>query len=101
MDGFSRLAKHFKEAYPELSLSVRRCVTPNTKAADCEQKHDGSYRIRISNEVDATAQTVLLIHEVAHAISWNKDTHPSDHGPKFGIAYARVWRSFLDFLDKQ
>lgn len=101
MDGFSKLARDFKEAYQELSLSIRRCVMPRGKSADCTKRPDGSYLIRISNEVDATAQVVLLIHELAHAISWDTDTHQSDHGPKFGIAYAKVWRSFLKLIEKQ
>jgi len=100
VDGFSRLARYFKGAYPSVRLSIRRCVMPSGTSADCRKMKDGTYRIRISRDVDATAQEVLLIHELAHAISWDIDTHKSDHGPKFGIAYAKVWRSFLELLEK-
>jgi hypothetical protein len=39
----------------------------------------------------------LLIHEYAHALSWThasdaKDTRWPDHGPLWGVAYARVYQ---------
>lgn len=99
MDNFTHLAKLFKAAFPDITLSVRRCSMPRNKWADCREISKGSYLIRIAKDVDATAQEVLLIHEVAHALSWETDTHHTDHGPKFGIAYAKAWRTYLSFLE--
>jgi len=38
-----------------------------------------------------------LLHEWSHALSWTSE-HPSvaDHGPEFGLAYARVYSALIE-----
>lgn len=37
---------------------------------------------------------VLLLHEVAHAMTWTRDAgHRNGHSPAWGRAYARLWRA--------
>lgn len=98
MQSYRRLVTYLKKNLPEVSLSIRRTKRPSHEYGECNIMKDGSFRIRISNEIDEDTAKVILIHEVAHALSWHTDKHHSDHGPRFGIAYARVWRVYQDWL---
>ena len=91
------LARHLRASFPTYRVRVRR-LTLRDAWADCDKQKDGSYLIRIEKRVDATAQTILLIHEWAHVLSWETDRHPSDHGGRFGWAYSRVYQAYLDWL---
>lgn len=36
-----------------------------------------------------------LIHEWAHAMTWSEHETAEDHGPEWGLAYARLYREFI------
>jgi hypothetical protein len=46
-----------------------------------------------------TSAVDTLIHELAHAVAWDKDD--IDHGPKWGVAYSKVYRLYLEKWLKQ
>jgi predicted metal-dependent hydrolase len=96
-DEFSDLVAHFKKSFPEISFKVRRCKLRESFWGVCG-KAGNSYQISISNELCLTAQKLVLIHEMGHALSYESDDHPSDHGPSFGEAYAKCWRSYLEWI---
>jgi hypothetical protein len=66
------------------------------------------FRIRVSRELNLSQRIDVLIHEWAHALSWDaavgkvaKSRRISDsefdwlaHGPKWGIAYSKVYQCF-------
>jgi hypothetical protein len=69
---------------------------------------DRRFRIRVSRQLNESQAIEVLIHEWAHALSWDvcvgpaaKSRKMSDHefewiahGPKWGIAYSEVYRCF-------
>lgn len=53
------------------------------------------FLIRIRDSMSEAVAMDVLIHEVAHCVSWDKE--PNDHGPLWGKAYSCVYRKFLDW----
>lgn len=96
---FASLVRHFKKEHPHLKLSIRRAKTPSYTIGWCHKEADGSFRIVIRKTTDEEAQQLALVHELAHAISWTTDKHPTDHGSVFGQAYAAAWRSYMRWLN--
>jgi len=95
---FGGLVKHFKREFG-FRVSIRRTKMPKRYFGWTRKELDGSFTIRIDRALDDSAQTLALIHEMAHVVGWDADTHRSDHGPRFGMAYAKVWRSYLTWIN--
>lgn len=91
------VSSYFRRCMP-VSVSIRRVRMGNDGWGEAK-KIRGKYRITISSSLDDVASVVILLHELAHVLSWEKDTHPSDHGPEFGRAYSKIWRMYLELLD--
>ena len=71
-----------------------------TDHGDCELvkvKRRRTFKIRISSNLDIQFQIWVLVHEWAHAMTWDitHDRHP-DHGGHFGIAYAEAYAAIYD-----
>ena len=50
--------------------------------------------ITIDTSATPEHQVEILIHEVAHVLSWHAGSHAeSSHGPMWGVAYAEVYRA--------
>jgi hypothetical protein len=99
MCAFRQLVKHLRREFPEYHVSVRRCPHIRDMYGDCLKLDDGSYRIRVERKLPESAAIMVLVHEWSHVLCWDTDTHKSEHGPKFGLAYSRTWRSYLRWLD--
>jgi hypothetical protein len=68
----------------------------------------GKFRIRVSRELNESEAVDVLLHEWAHALSWEacvgKVAHSTSvsaheferlaHGPKWGLAFSRVYLCF-------
>lgn len=65
----------------------------------CEKRPTGEFRICICRDIDKDAQLILLPHEVGHMLSWETDSHKSDHGRHFGAGYAKAWQSYLRWIN--
>ena len=52
------------------------------------------FRIAISDTLPYQFQLWVLVHEWAHALAWHTEDHPhvEDHGPEFGLAYAKAYQ---------
>lgn len=90
------LSRHLRTSFPDEQVTVRR-----VKLKDwgyCQKLDDGSFLIQLEKTADRHTQIDTLIHEWAHVLSWEVDNHPSDHGKAFGIAYAKVYQSYLDWV---
>ena len=48
------------------------------------------FEIAICKTLQENAAVLILVHEWAHALAWFKEG--SNHGPQWGVAYARCWR---------
>jgi hypothetical protein len=59
-------------------------------------KDGNDFSIRINRGLSEELAIETLIHEFAHILSWQQED--DDHGPKWGIAYSKVYRLFLEFL---
>jgi hypothetical protein len=59
------------------------------------QKYDdGSYEVVIDQRLSFGEMCDYLVHEFAHIGSWDLD-EPDDHGPGWGIEYAKFYRLYL------
>lgn len=92
-DLFKRVATHLRKSnlasYP---LSIRRTKLKDTLDGQCEFKND-IFIIKVNRRLAESHAIDVLIHEVAHALSWDKDA--DIHGPSWGKAYSKVYRIFL------
>lgn len=97
--GFWEAVKFFRQEFPlNYPIKVTVAKVPDGYAGDCTlMKKPRHYRIRISNELPADAAVLVLIHEFAHALSWNSDKIlPGDHNAVWGIAYGQVYRAWFE-----
>jgi len=96
MDDFKRLAKIFKENFPEYLIRVRRVKMASGDAGDCEciSKSKNEFLIRINKDIEKDEQLLWLIHECAHVISWKYKG--DDHSLHWGKAYSKVYNIYLE-----
>ena len=100
MEYFQEVIRFLKKECPaDRPIRVRRTSTPASTYGDCSQV-DAYYLIRISDQVThEMAVIAILIHEWAHALSWEASVHEA-HGNQWGIAYSKVYRALLKHLMK-
>lgn len=97
MHDFRRFVYLLKKKYPQYRVCVRRLPISQKLFGDCDKLSDGSFRIRISRELDEHLAIQTLIHEMAHILAWDKPG--DDHGAAWGRAYSQVYRVYVkDFL---
>jgi predicted SprT family Zn-dependent metalloprotease len=94
------VANHFRKNFP-VKVYIRRVKLNGDDwgSTDRIRYYRKSFHICIDSKLDDVASVMVLLHELAHALSWTKDKHPSDHGPEFGRAYSRVYRMYLNLLE--
>jgi hypothetical protein len=106
---FRRVVEHLKQLLPPnrpvFVLTGRHLPR---KDGDCSIV-GRKFRIRISRELGLSQAVDVLLHEWAHALSWDacvgktaNSRKVSDyeferlaHGPKWGVAYSKVYLCFL------
>ena len=78
----------FTELAPDVNGT---CQELRTRNGDLK-----GFRICISTSLGRDFAHHILVHEWAHALSWSAE-HPTvnDHGPEFGLAYARVYQATI------
>ena len=86
---------------PVWAVKVRRCALPEGCSGDCSlvtpKKGAPYYSVRVNRSLSEDAQTLILLHEWSHALSWGSESHRiRHHGPEFGIAYARAWSALIE-----
>lgn len=57
----------------------------------------GRFKIEIGNKLCIRVKLEVLIHEWAHIISWFGAGHVEDHPDDWGLAYAKIYRAFIDW----
>lgn len=97
-DYFREVASFFKNSNLVIEpISVRRMKIRSGLDGLCEKK-DNKFVIKVSSNLNENYSIDVLIHEVAHAVAWEKDT--DIHGSNWGRAYSKVYRLFLEkFID--
>jgi len=100
-----QLKIHLPPRRPVVVLAGRQF---STKHGDCGLD-DYRFRIRVSRELNESQAVDVLLHEWAHALSWDtrvdtaaKSRSVSEyefdrlaHGPKWGLAYSKVYQCFV------
>lgn len=62
--------------------------------------HDGSrFEVVLDIRLPFGMLTDYLIHEFAHVGTWFVNEY-NDHGPMFGVEYARLYREYLKLYEK-
>lgn len=97
-DKFANLVRFLKKQFPEIKFKVYRRSAPKGYWGWCDKNKKGEFIILIDKDTSYGGQVFMLIHELAHALSFDKDKHPSDHGPVFGMAYAKAWRIYQEWV---
>lgn len=98
MKSFDSLARFYRSTFPELRLQIwNRDLGPRLYGC-CELKGD-RFRITLHRDLPDASRVPILIHEMAHALSWHIDDHPTEHGFAFGVGYAAAWRKYLEWLE--
>lgn len=92
MNNFRQLAKIFKSTFHNHEVSIRRVKLPDWVSGECDKKGK-KFFVTINNKSPEAEQIQTLIHEVAHMIAWDD---PDDHGNKWGKAYSKVYKIYLD-----
>jgi len=105
------LRQHCPAAYP---VAIRTVWLPDHIEGTCSRRRS-QFSIRIADRLDERSAVEVLLHEWAHARSWNHRldacplAFPTDpdldlefdqlaHGPEWGIAYSLVWRVFTGWI---
>lgn len=92
------LNKLRKDIPPPLPTQVRRIKIKDEEdtIGFCEKRGKKFY-IKIDKRLSEQMAIMILLHEWAHALSWPYcGSKEEDHGPEWGIAYAKVWRAYME-----
>jgi hypothetical protein len=90
-----------KRNFPaKVPVHVRRCALSVcghtfgwTDTKSCAQ-----LTIKVRKGMCPRCQIDTLLHEWAHALTWfGADAEYEDHGPEWGVAYARIYRLFCEW----
>lgn len=74
-------------------ISVRR-VYLASEAGSCN-KVGKKFIIKICKTLPTSAAILVLIHEFAHVLAWDRE---NDHDAVWGRCYAKCWRAFTKDL---
>jgi hypothetical protein len=85
-----KLLKALRAACPTITVRVRFIATPKLWG-DCDRKN-GYFLVRVHPKASYKDQVDTLVHEFAHAESYLEWEETGEHGPMFGIAYAKFYR---------
>jgi len=98
VETYKKVVNFLKKAFPlPQPVSVRRLFISDNLDGDCQFKNN-SFLIRINKSLPEHEAIECLIHEYAHALSWDKCTN-DEHCNEWGKAYSRIYRMFLkEFL---
>lgn len=87
------LRRNFPAESPVRVLSI-----PIKKLSGYTQPEIGYFQIVIDRKQCFGLRVDALIHEWAHALTWfGAETHIEDHSGEWGLAYARILRTFYEW----
>ncbi len=91
---FRKVANFFKcSNLVDKPVDIKRTRLRNGLEGLCED-HEFKFIIKINQELSENHSIDVLIHEIAHAVAWDKDLDL--HGINWGKAYSKVYRAFLE-----
>lgn len=95
---FLRVSSYLKTVTKaRMPIKVRRVVMKDDLLGLCEEKK-GFFLIKVRKNLPEEHAIDILIHEIAHADSWEQDK--DFHGKNWGVSYSRLYRAFVEkFID--
>lgn len=54
------------------------------------------FSISVDSRIPEPLIVETLVHEWAHAVAWQEGRNVDDHGPEWGVAYARLYQLVID-----
>lgn len=98
MNNFYSLLRFYKKTLKlNHPLYLRRVKMPKNLDGDCSLLASG-FLIRIERSFEEAMAIEILIHEIAHCLSWDEGI---DHGFSWGRSYSIVYKKFLEWLDEK
>ena len=89
---YYKIARYLKTHYSfDYPVIVRRTKMPANYCGECDFEN-GNYLIKINKILSENSTIDTLLHEMAHAKSWEKDTE--HHGPTWGKEYSKLYRVY-------
>lgn len=77
-------------------LKLDDCWGYCTLYRDSETGKPLYFLIAIDNRIPAPLVAETLVHEWAHAVAWQEGKAVDDHGPEWGVTYARIYSQVID-----
>lgn len=75
-----------------------RTIKISDKLCGSTDRDKKGFHIKIRQQQCFTLRVDTLIHEWAHALTWfGAETHNEDHSAEWGIQYAKIYRTFLEW----
>lgn len=63
----------------------------------CVEYAEARFHIKINRKQSFNLKVDALIHEWAHILVWHGAEAQEDHSSEWGIAYAKIYRTFLEW----
>lgn len=95
---YYKAVRYLKKNLPLGKVNIRRIKIGRANDGHCRYKN-GCFEVAIDRNLDEFYAIEVLLHELAHVISWGKDE--DDHGTNWGKAYSLVYRKFLEFHESK
>lgn len=100
---FRACVRELREIAPTVApVRVRRRVMSGNDMGNTSAIFDDDgiriqhFCITVDSRLSWEATWGTLIHEWAHAVVWKEGQDVHDHGPDWGIEYARIYRLFIE-----
>ena len=101
---FRALKKELKTKFPAVApvyvyrrdLRNECCLGRTDALVDIEGEFIIRFRITIHWPMMWDMIELVLIHEWAHALSWQDGKGITDHGPEWGIAMSRIYQGIVE-----
>ncbi len=98
-DTLKQLRKDLKPMFP-VEVELTNKLGRKDTLGYCKLEDTGKgykFVIRIRATLPEDLASMILMHEWGHALYWDfNESKAPHHGPEWGIAFARVWRSVVN-----
>ena len=99
---WKRTLRWIRRAFPTKKRTVVRSLSDKAMGKDCGElvEERGVWVIRVNKQQSMSLRIDTLLHEYAHALSLGVlkgEEYEEPHSPEWGVAYARVYRAFLEW----
>ncbi len=81
---------------PQRSITATSCKTEK-EVLETAELIGGSSGLGIKNKLDCHIKIEILLREWARFISCLGDGHEEDHPDDWGLAYAKIYRTFIEW----